>query len=375
VNNLLQKHLRTRSFNFWLITILTGLSLFKIDVVEARPPACGTGTVWRVNDTSGAWNGIWVQQPGGGTTYSGRWLKPGEPIVTGVLVISVQGDRVTFQRTDDPNVFQVTNCFYDGTFGADGTTASGTVTCNSGVGPLGPYNWSAQISCNDPRSGFEVNVDRRGSDYRNFPLDIADPAQCWAQCELESQCVAWTYVNPGVQGTQARCWLKNSVPPQVPNATFATSGVKGSSIPPTTSTPTPGSTSTPVPSPTSTPTVTPSPTPAASPTSPSTSTPTSAVNIDWSTSPYNRRGQNGQRFSYVCPPISTVPTFGGWGTDIYTDDSPVCPAAVHAGRITGAGGTVTIEVRPGQSSYRGSTRNGVTTNDYGQWGGSFIFTN
>jgi hypothetical protein len=214
-----------------VIGILTGLFLLSGGIAEARPPACGTGTVWHVDDTSGAWQGIWVQQPGGATTYSGRWLKVGEPTVTAVLVVATQGERVTFQRTDDPNIFQVTDCFYDGTFDAEGTSASGTVTCNSAVGPLGPFTWNAQISCNDPRSSFEVHIDRPGSDYHNFELGVADPAECWAQCELEIQCLAWTYVEPGIQGNNARCWLKNAVPAPVPNATFATSGVKGSQAP------------------------------------------------------------------------------------------------------------------------------------------------
>jgi hypothetical protein len=145
--------------------------------------------------------------------------------VTGVLVVAVQGERITFQRTDDPES-QFTNCSYDGTFGADGTTAAGTVTCNSGGGQPSSYSWQATISCEDPRQRFEYNVDRPGSDYRFFELTVADPAQCWAQCALEGQCLAWTYVHPGIQGDSARCWLKNSVPAQAPNAAFAISGVK-----------------------------------------------------------------------------------------------------------------------------------------------------
>ena len=37
------------------------------------------------------------------------------------------------------------------------------------------------------------------------------------------------------------------------------------------------------------------------------------------------------------------------------------------------GGRATIEIRPGQSSYKGFTANGVTTRDYGSWTGSFVF--
>lgn len=62
-----------------------------------------------------------------------------------------------------------------------------------------------------------------------------------------------------------------------------------------------------------------------------------------------------------------------WGTDVYTDDSSVCMAGVHAGAISREqGGQVLIEIRSGQASYVGSTRNGVTSTAYGSWGGSFV---
>jgi len=37
-----------------------------------------------------------------------------------------------------------------------------------------------------------------------------------------------------------------------------------------------------------------------------------------------------------------------------------------------SGGSVTIELRPGESSYKGTTRNGIKTNDYGAYGRSFV---
>ena len=84
------------------------------------------------------------------------------------------------------------------------------------------------------------------------------------------------------------------------------------------------------------------------------------------------RGRDGQRFRYYCPPNSTGGTV--WGTDVYTDDSAICGAAVHAGVIAlAAGGTVEIEIRPGLASYQGSARNGVTSSNYGAWSGSFVF--
>lgn len=62
-----------------------------------------------------------------------------------------------------------------------------------------------------------------------------------------------------------------------------------------------------------------------------------------------------------------------WGTDVYTDDSPVCLAAIHAGVVAaGAESQVQVTWRPGQETYVGTPRNGVTSSDYGSWGGSFV---
>jgi len=98
----------------------------------------------------------------------------------------------------------------------------------------------------------------------------------------------------------------------------------------------------------------------------------SAQTINWNTNASDKGGKNGQQFMYICPPNGTPAIV--WGTDVYTHDSSICPAAVHAGLISfQGGGTVTIEIRQGQSSYTGSTRNGVTTKNYGPWHGSFVF--
>lgn len=94
--------------------------------------------------------------------------------------------------------------------------------------------------------------------------------------------------------------------------------------------------------------------------------------INWGTQADSLRGRNGQQFTFVCPAQGTLGRL--WGTDVYTDDSSICTAAVHAGLITTLrGGTVTIQVRPGASSYSGTSRNGATSNGYGSWSGSFVF--
>jgi LCCL domain len=94
--------------------------------------------------------------------------------------------------------------------------------------------------------------------------------------------------------------------------------------------------------------------------------------IDSNTNATNQRGKNGQQFSYTCP--ANIVLNSVWGTDTYTDDSRICSAAIHAGKITQAGGgLVTIEIAPGQASYLGSSRNGVISSSYGSWVGSYFF--
>jgi len=76
-----------------------------------------------------------------------------------------------------------------------------------------------------PASGLEWNVNRPGSDYRDFDLPAPRPESCQSACMNEPQCVAFTYVNPGVQGPNARCWLKNGVP-QPAQSNCCVSGVR-----------------------------------------------------------------------------------------------------------------------------------------------------
>jgi hypothetical protein len=80
----------------------------------------------------------------------------------------------------------------------------------------------------------------------------------------------------------------------------------------------------------------------------------------------------GTRLRFACTPGGTAGPV--WGTDVYTDDSSACTAAVHAGLISfDRGGVVVLEVRGGQDEYSSSNRNGVASGSWGQWGGSFVF--
>ncbi|MDG2002500.1 MAG: LCCL domain-containing protein [Novosphingobium sp.] len=91
------------------------------------------------------------------------------------------------------------------------------------------------------------------------------------------------------------------------------------------------------------------------------------------------RGQKWAGLTCSCSAAAAAEGGSVWGTDVYTDDSNICRAASHAGVIGPSGGGVPwggyigVRVAPGQSSYTGTTRNGITTSSYGSWHGSFRF--
>jgi hypothetical protein len=61
-----------------------------------------------------------------------------------------------------------------------------------------------------------------------------------------------------------------------------------------------------------------------------------------------------------------------WGTDVYTGDSALPVAAVHAGAVkAGETAVVRVTVMPPLAAYQGSVRNGVTSHDYGRYGTAY----
>ena len=62
-----------------------------------------------------------------------------------------------------------------------------------------------------------------------------------------------------------------------------------------------------------------------------------------------------------------------WGNGVYTDDSKICRAAMHAGVIGIFGGRVTFRMVGARNSYARGSANGVNTGSYGPWSGSFAF--
>lgn len=95
-------------------------------------------------------------------------------------------------------------------------------------------------------------------------------------------------------------------------------------------------------------------------------------NNPWHADAQSFRGQDGTEHEINCPADGSADTV--WGAGVYTDDSSVCTAAVQSGLITfEKGGDVTILIGPGKNSFDGGIANGVESQSYGNWEGSFTF--
>ena len=87
-------------------------------------------------------------------------------------------------------------------------------------------------------------------------------------------------------------------------------------------------------------------------------------------SPNALRGQLGKVFHFR---VTGSANGFVWGTGIYTDDSRIATAAVHAGILRdGQQGVVKVTILPGQPNYAGSANNGVTSQPYPNFGGSYL---
>jgi hypothetical protein len=63
----------------------------------------------------------------------------------------------------------------------------------------------------------------------------------------------------------------------------------------------------------------------------------------------------------LCSVEATAARGGVWGIDVYRGNSAVCRAALHAGAISGNGGSVTVIPEAGRDLYLGVTRNGLSS--------------
>ncbi len=84
------------------------------------------------------------------------------------------------------------------------------------------------------------------------------------------------------------------------------------------------------------------------------------------------RGNNYSTYTCYCSSAQT--TAGAiWGSAIYTDDSSICKAAVHDGRISNSWWEVIFTILPGYSNYTLATRNWITSAWWWEYPGSYRF--
>jgi hypothetical protein len=80
-------------------------------------------------------------------------------------------------------------------------------------------------------------------------------------------------------------------------------------------------------------------------------------------------GDAGRVVILACPPQIQLQTV--YGTEVYSGDTPVCSAAVHAGLTSErSGGLVAIEILTGITSFAASTGQGVTSQALDGWRGA-----
>jgi hypothetical protein len=86
------------------------------------------------------------------------------------------------------------------------------------------------------------------------------------------------------------------------------------------------------------------------------------------------QGEVGAAFQVACPD-GCAAQGATWGSDVYTIDSAICRAGIHAGAIPATGGVVEVRIEPGRPAYRGSARNGIESYDYGAHARSYAVLN
>ena len=97
----------------------------------------------------------------------------------------------------------------------------------------------------------------------------------------------------------------------------------------------------------------------------------SAAAAQTATCPVNGTGLTGP-VQCACPAGMASGTV--WGSGIYTSDSHICNAAVHAGAIGTGGGQIMVTPGGRQEQYPGSTQYGVTSSSWGAWDSSFTIS-
>ena len=76
------------------------------------------------------------------------------------------------------------------------------------------------------------------------------------------------------------------------------------------------------------------------------------------------KSKPGDSLTCICDIAIDFNTGAAYGTDRYSNDSSICIAAKHAGKLPQPGGMVTVHVAEGCGKLEGTTRNGITTRSW-----------
>ena len=88
--------------------------------------------------------------------------------------------------------------------------------------------------------------------------------------------------------------------------------------------------------------------------------------------PPSGQGLQGEVGDYFYFEVTATARGPVWGTDVYTADSSITSAAVHAGVLeVGEKKLIKVTILPGQQTYEGSDRNGITSQAFGSFARSF----
>lgn len=315
-----------------VLLVFMVLASLSISVMAQESERCTAGEYWLVMDS--AWDGVWIRQEHS-RIFDGYWALRGMDDLTASVSVSFDGNQIFATRSDN-------QCRYTGE--KVGQSVYGSSRCDS----ASELQWVATIVCGTqaidwsttatpyraakgqqftlicPPSGAAFTI--WGSGYYTDDSSICTAAVHDGFITLEDGGTVTIEILSGRESYRRS--FRNgitSLPYGEWDSSFRIVSAEENSVPP----------------------------------------------IAWDDNVVQFRGMNDQVMQFNCLPQSNTSTI--WGTDIYTDDSSVCGAAAHAGLIDESGGLVTLKILPGQDSYEGSTRNGITTLDYGTWDGSFSF--
>ncbi|XP_074853009.1 cochlin [Carettochelys insculpta] len=78
-----------------------------------------------------------------------------------------------------------------------------------------------------------------------------------------------------------------------------------------------------------------------------------------------------EKADVVCPADCPLWEFNVFGNVVYASLSSICGAAIHRGVISNAGGTVRVQILPGQENYSAVYANGIQSQVLTRWASSF----